>query len=225
MSGGLRKNLKNVVSAADHALLEEKYEFLPSDKKPTSWQDRMVERYHDGLYKEFALADLSRPGKLGLRWRTRQEVVEGRGERTCGNKKCQVAEDLIALEVPFSYVEDGVSKKEMVKLRLCPLCKPLVETKSSRKQQSPSSDAQRSRNVDSGHDDSPEHNNSPSSRNSSSSSDSDSSEENRLSRKKKRRRNDICNNTSDDSDANRPKTRREERRKSETRSHSIRKEY
>ncbi|KAL3943058.1 MAG: hypothetical protein SGBAC_002835 [Bacillariaceae sp.] len=115
--------MKNVVTDADQAILEEKYEFVPTEKGQTSWQDRMVERYQSGLYKEYALADLSRPGKVGLRWRTKQEVLEGIGERTCGNKACMATDRLITLRVPFAYMEQGVSKMDIVKLRLCPKSK------------------------------------------------------------------------------------------------------
>jgi protein FRA10AC1 len=129
---------KNVICSADHAALEEGYTFVPSQERPTSWQERMVQRYHDGLYKEFALADLSQPGRLGLRWRTRQEVVDGRGERTCGNKRCLSEDsDFVTLEVPFSYEEEGVAKKELVKLRLCSSCRPLVGGKSESKEKVP----------------------------------------------------------------------------------------
>lgn len=132
--------VRNVVSSADHAELEKAYTFVPpssinsndalngnSRGGGSTWQDRMVQKYHEGLYKEFALADLSRPGQLGLRWRTRQEVVDGRGERSCGNKICHNKNDLVTLEVPFSYEERGVAKKELVKLRLCPACRPMVD--------------------------------------------------------------------------------------------------
>lgn len=134
-SSSTKSTLKNVVSAADRAVLEERYEFVPSEKKKdaheSTWQDRMVQRYHDGLYKEFALADLSRPGQLGLRWRTRQEVLDGRGERSCGNKRCVNSRELSTIEVPFAYQEGGVQKKELVKLRLCATCLPLVSKKKS----------------------------------------------------------------------------------------------
>jgi len=122
------------------------------------WQERMVKRYHDHLYKEYALADLSVPGRIGLRWRTRDEVVSGRGDRTCGNKRCREGStnntnttntisttttttangsdnngnnngngnNLVTLEVPFSYCEHGVHKKELVKLKLCLNCRPLL---------------------------------------------------------------------------------------------------
>ena len=61
-------------------------------KYRSTWQDRMVQRYHSHLYKEYVLADLSRVleiGKVGLRWRTEDEVKSGRGFRSCGNLKCQ----------------------------------------------------------------------------------------------------------------------------------------
>lgn len=131
MSKQSSKELKNVVSSADHETLKERYSFVPSEQQnPSSWQDRMVQRYHEGLYKEFALADFSRgPGRIGLRWRTHQDVIDGRGEISCGNKQCQKTEELVTLEVPFSYEERGVAKKELVKLRLCPSCKPFVRSK------------------------------------------------------------------------------------------------
>ena len=58
----------------------------------STWQQRMVQHYHSHLYKEYVLADLSHvlsKGKVGLRWRTENEVFSGRGFRTCGNLKCE----------------------------------------------------------------------------------------------------------------------------------------
>lgn len=149
MSKSESKELKNVVSLADRKALEEGYTFVPSEKKPTSWQERMILRYHDGLYKEYALADLSRAPLLGLRWRTRQEVVDGRGERSCGNKRCHNTSNLSTLEVPFKYVEGKVTKKELVKLRLCPSCKPLISSKSKTSERTPERISGRRRDSDS----------------------------------------------------------------------------
>ena len=159
---GARK-VKNIVSAADHVAMNEHYSFLPPEPKTTrnkysnrlansnveggnspnrqlsgqsSWQERMVAKYHEHLFKEFALADLSVPGRIGLRWRTRQEVLSGRGDRTCGNKRCRnssgVMDKLVTLEVPFSYEEHGERKKELVKLRLCVNCRPLLSYSAKR---------------------------------------------------------------------------------------------
>ena len=155
------REVKNVVSAADHAAMREHYSFLPSEtitksknksnncnddsddsddsnrqerhtSSEGSWQERMVTKYHEHLFKDFALADLSVPGRIGLRWRTREEVVSGRGDRTCGNKRCRNNSgdnhNLVTLEVPFSYYERGERKKELVKLKLCASCRPLIAT-------------------------------------------------------------------------------------------------
>ena len=148
------RRTKNIVTAAHHATIREHYSFIhressvshqgensrstdgsPSQgqtaQKDSSWQERMVEKYHRHLFKEFALADLSVPGRIGLRWRTREEVLSGRGERTCGNKRCKnsrvIIDGLVSLEVPFSYEEHGIRKKELVKLKLCASCRPLLQ--------------------------------------------------------------------------------------------------
>ncbi len=147
------RRMKNIVTAADHATIQEHYSFLPREPSgshqressrttdgsasrgqtahtESSWQGRMVEKYHQHLFKEFALADLSVPGRIGLRWRTREEVLSGRGERTCGNKRCKNShvsiDGLVTLEVPFAYAEHGIRKKELVKLKLCASCRPLL---------------------------------------------------------------------------------------------------
>ncbi len=155
---GVRR-MKNIVSAADHAAMYEHYSFLPNESSRVSnvshardadgnivqngpksgdgsWQERMVSKYHEHLFKEFALADLSIPGKIGLRWRTKEEVMSGRGESSCGNKSCKYkndsADELITLEVPFSYKERGERKKELVKLRLCVNCRPLLQNSTTK---------------------------------------------------------------------------------------------
>ena len=100
---------------------------------------------------------------LGLRWRTREEVQNGRGHSTCGNKHCPGGKHILEsstatrillstyyespqpitnaqeerllekvphgvglhdYEVPFTYTEQGETKTELVKLRLCLKCSP-----------------------------------------------------------------------------------------------------
>ena len=63
-----------------------------NDTQTNTWQQRMVKNYHEHLYKEYVLADLSRVldiGKIGLRWRTEKEVADGKGFRSCGNLMCK----------------------------------------------------------------------------------------------------------------------------------------
>lgn len=155
------------MTPADVAALEEHYQFVPEQGGAAeSWQERMVQRYHAHLYKDYVLADLTRsPQKqIGLRWRTRPEVESGRGSRTCGNKHCPSSQQspatreereaaeavccekeleresverrklkalahgvwLSDYEVPFTYEEAGESKTELVKLKLCARCAPLL---------------------------------------------------------------------------------------------------
>mmetsp|Transcript_1374 Transcript_1374/g.2220 ORF Transcript_1374/g.2220 Transcript_1374/m.2220 type:complete len:320 (+) Transcript_1374:610-1569(+) len=59
----------------------------------TTWQERMARTYEQQLYREYVLADLTRvhlhrSGPVGLRWRTKAEVLQGKGELSCGNKHC-----------------------------------------------------------------------------------------------------------------------------------------
>ena len=89
---------------SDYAQLRQHFQFVLPDtndgdngqKYGSTWQQRMVQHYHSHLYKEYVLADLSRVrsgkggrgGPVGLRWRTAQEVKDGKGFRSCGNLAC-----------------------------------------------------------------------------------------------------------------------------------------
>jgi protein FRA10AC1 len=57
-----------------------------------------------------------------MRWRIEKEVVDGKGQFICGDKRCPIKEDLKSWEVNFAYVEHGERKNALVKLRLCPDC-------------------------------------------------------------------------------------------------------
>ena len=165
---------KSTTDDADKLELARHYRFVPkptsSDREQSTWQDRMVQHYHKHLYKEYVLADMSfvSEQRLGLRWRTQQEVAEGKGSASCGNKDCpshgnlndqkqlaaaiivqkpssaketeersrlaelRYGDDQVEYEVPFSYVEENKSKMELVKLRLCAKCAPLLFLSKSR---------------------------------------------------------------------------------------------
>lgn len=76
------------------------------------------------MFKEYCIADLThyKQNKIALRWRIEKEVVVGKGQFECGNKKCKEKEELRSWEVNFGYVEHGEKKNALVKLRLCPEC-------------------------------------------------------------------------------------------------------
>ncbi|XP_050121357.1 uncharacterized protein LOC126598995 isoform X3 [Malus sylvestris] len=66
-----------------------------------SWEQRLVKRYYDKLFKEYCIADMShyKSGKIGLRWRPEKEVTSGKGQTLCGNKHCDVKDGLASYEV------------------------------------------------------------------------------------------------------------------------------
>jgi len=178
-----RRKAQNIITDSDYEELKKSYKFIvdedgdnddgkdPSSDQASSWKDRMVQRYHRHLYKTHVIADLTQynTSRIGLRWRTEQEVIRGKGVDTCGNKHCpfydmekdgntstsktSITESLkiynetsrninreedelgrlrklpygVGLndyEVHFSYEEQGETKEELVKLRLCLRCAP-----------------------------------------------------------------------------------------------------
>ncbi|XP_059180472.1 protein FRA10AC1 [Centropristis striata] len=110
----------------DSDVLRENHRFLwrDEDEEDMTWEKELAKKYYDKLFKEYCIADLSRykENKFGFRWRTEDEVVSGKGQFQCGNKRCEKQEGLKSWEVNFAYVEHGEKKNALVKLRLCPEC-------------------------------------------------------------------------------------------------------
>ena len=122
-----------LAASTDRAALLAAFTFLapdPDEPAPAShlapadaaWQARLAARYYAALNKEFALCDLSRAPRLGLRWRSAAEVAAGKGQFTCGALGCAAVAGLHSYEVPFSYEERGVARSALVKARLCGAC-------------------------------------------------------------------------------------------------------
>jgi len=109
----------------DYTVLAEEHKFLwESEDETNTWEKRLAKAYYDKLFKEYAIADLSRykENKVAMRWRTEKEVCDGKGQFTCGNKHCIREEELTSWEVNFSYQESSEHKNALVKLRLCRKC-------------------------------------------------------------------------------------------------------
>lgn len=110
----------------DADVLRQSYRFIrrPEDDASDTWETRLARRYYDRLFREFAIADLSRfkEQKVGLRWRTEAEVASGKGQFTCGARGCDAREGLASYELMFRYQEDGQDKATLVKLRACQAC-------------------------------------------------------------------------------------------------------
>jgi protein FRA10AC1 len=71
------------------------------DAEDESYEARLARKYYNRLFKEYCLADLSvyKTGRIGLRWRTEKEVINGKGHFTCGNLKCNATDALASYEV------------------------------------------------------------------------------------------------------------------------------
>ncbi|XP_027355638.1 protein FRA10AC1 [Abrus precatorius] len=110
----------------DQDTLREGYRFirLEEDDMNPSWEQKLVKRYYDKLFKEYCLADMSqyKSGKIGLRWRTEKEVISGKGQFICGNKHCNEKDGLASYEVNFCYFEAEENKQALVKLATCERC-------------------------------------------------------------------------------------------------------
>lgn len=115
-----RKNMNNV---SDLDILKNSHKFVDStcDDK-VNWGERMARKYESKLFKDFAIVDLSQNESFGLRWRTRQEILLGKGEMSCCSKYCSSSSCLSGFELPFKYVEDNAEKVELVKVVLCEQC-------------------------------------------------------------------------------------------------------
>ncbi|RVE59496.1 hypothetical protein OJAV_G00189060 [Oryzias javanicus] len=119
-------NRSAVKDKTDLDVLRENHRFLwrDEDEDDMTWEKELAKKYYDKLFKEYCIADLSRykENKFGFRWRTENEVVSGKGQFQCGNKRCEKDEGLKSWEVNFAYVEHGEKRNALVKLRLCPEC-------------------------------------------------------------------------------------------------------
>ncbi|CAD7943566.1 unnamed protein product [Amoebophrya sp. A25] len=126
------------VPQSDLAALRQAHRFLRDDEGSEDNEDdeddprdlfhanaeRLAKKYYDKLYREYVLADLRgyKENKIGFRWRTEQEVLSGKGQFVCGNKRCDRKLHLQSYEVNFVYVEQNKQKQALVKIRLCTEC-------------------------------------------------------------------------------------------------------
>lgn len=122
----------------DFDVIKENHKFLwdEDDDEPSTWEARLAKKYYDKLFKEYCICDLTyyKYNKVALRWRTEKEVVVGKGQFECGNKKCNIKEGLRSWEVNFGYIEHGEKKNALVKLRLCPECSTKLNYRSQKRE-------------------------------------------------------------------------------------------
>ncbi|KAJ8919197.1 hypothetical protein NQ315_012185 [Exocentrus adspersus] len=121
----------------DFDVIKENHKFLwDDDDEADSWEVQFAKKYYDKLFKEYCIGDLSlyKENKIALRWRTEKEVIVGKGQFTCGNKRCEEKDNLRSWEVNFAYTEHGNKKNALVKIRLCPACSEKLNYHSKKKE-------------------------------------------------------------------------------------------
>jgi len=118
----------------DEGALAREYRFVRDEEEDArrggEWAVRLAKRYADALYKTFCVCDLSRASererdgraKVGMRWRTEAEVRSGKGQLTCGERRCDETAGLRTFECHFRYAEHGETKSALVKVRVCREC-------------------------------------------------------------------------------------------------------
>ncbi|KAI3617242.1 hypothetical protein CBS9595_003151 [Malassezia furfur] len=122
--------------ATEMDVLRRHHRFLRDDRErpDASYEAQVARKYYDSLYKEHY-----RTRGIALRWRTEDEVVDGIGQFTCANQRCEwhaeptIRTKLETYEVPFAYEEPGqegapVRKQALVKLVLCAACAVKLRT-------------------------------------------------------------------------------------------------
>lgn len=109
----------------NHKFLWENEEGEELTYKELPWEQRIAKKYWDKLFKEYAITDLTqyKKNRIAFRWRLEKEVVDGKGQFVCAQKKtCSETDGLRTWEVPFGYAEDDRKKVTLVKVRLCAEC-------------------------------------------------------------------------------------------------------
>jgi hypothetical protein len=125
----------------DEEALRREHAFLRCDEadgaRKGDWGVALARRYYERLVKTYAVCDLSRvgvgrggrsgeergrAGQVGMRWRTENEVRKGKGQFTCGERKCEERQGLETYECHFKYEEKGERKQALVKVRVCRRC-------------------------------------------------------------------------------------------------------
>lgn len=102
-------------------------EYLDHQDNPTWPSTRAAhcsKLYYERLLREYSITDLSlyKQGKIGLRWRTPMEIIQGKGHFSCASKTCSTSHGLSSIELEFAFIEDGHSRRCLVKVRVCPAC-------------------------------------------------------------------------------------------------------
>ncbi|CAA9986211.1 conserved protein, unknown function [Plasmodium knowlesi strain H] len=104
----------------DYDVLKKKYQFVHDAAKENN---SLLQKYYKSICNKYVVCYLSeyKEKKIGLRWRTEDEIVSGKGHMICSANDCENT-DLKTYEFLFRYDEGGIQKETKVKLRACMEC-------------------------------------------------------------------------------------------------------
>ncbi|KAG0131049.1 folate-sensitive fragile site protein Fra10Ac1-domain-containing protein [Tuber indicum] len=116
-------------------ILEDHHQFIRTDEEADTEEKRIAKSYYDKLFKEFAMVELARwrEKQIAMRWRTKQEVLDGKGQFSCANLSCRNHRSTLdenpdeegglrSVELNFEYAERGEKKHALVTARVCEEC-------------------------------------------------------------------------------------------------------
>ncbi len=95
------ENKRKATYRNDYDILQENYRFLRENasekekekekEKKENWEEKLAKNYESHLDRSYGIIDLSKykKGKMGIRWRTKEEVKKEKGLNICGGKGCE----------------------------------------------------------------------------------------------------------------------------------------
>lgn len=85
---------------------------------------RLAAKFEATLSHDIGIVDLSRAsfGRVGMRWRTMDEVAAGKGDRICAAVHCSAGRPLVQLELPFGW-KSNASESSRVALIATVVCR------------------------------------------------------------------------------------------------------
>ncbi|GAW78978.1 hypothetical protein, conserved [Plasmodium gonderi] len=105
---------------SDYDILKKKYQFVHD---VSTENNSLLQKYYKSICNKYVICYLDeyKVKKIGLRWRTEEEIVSGKGHIICSSNECDNT-NLNTYEFMFRYSEEGIEKETKVKLRACMDC-------------------------------------------------------------------------------------------------------
>lgn len=114
-----------ILDKTDYDVIRENHRFVwEIEDVDDTWEKKLAKKYFDKLFKEYTISDLRcdnfcfivchqssplkyifslyKENKVALRWRIEKEIVTGKGQFICGERKCDNRIDLVSINFVFA---------------------------------------------------------------------------------------------------------------------------